>query len=73
LATSFVLIVISRAAGLALPGSTKFLIDGVIRTNGGATNDSFLTVLRRLARGLRTAAWGHEEKALPPVLSARFR
>jgi subfamily B ATP-binding cassette protein MsbA len=30
LATSLVLIVISRAAGLALPGSTKFLIDGVI-------------------------------------------
>jgi subfamily B ATP-binding cassette protein MsbA len=30
LAISLVLIVISRAAGLALPGSTKFLIDGVI-------------------------------------------
>jgi subfamily B ATP-binding cassette protein MsbA len=30
LAISLVLIAISRAAGLALPGSTKFLIDGVI-------------------------------------------
>ena len=30
LATSLALIVISRAAGLALPGSAKFLIDGVI-------------------------------------------
>jgi len=30
-------------------------------TNGGATNDSFLTLLRRLARGLRTAASGQEE------------
>jgi ABC-type bacteriocin/lantibiotic exporter with double-glycine peptidase domain len=30
LAISLVLIAIGRAAGLALPGSTKFLIDGVI-------------------------------------------
>jgi hypothetical protein len=39
--------------------------------DGGATNDSFLTLMRRLARGLRTAAWGHEGQFEPPRVSGR--
>ena len=42
-------------------------------TNGSATIDRFPTLLSRLARGLRTAGMGHEERFPSPSLSGRCR